>query len=140
MTKSSILALIGIGGAAIAEMLGGWDMLLSTLCIFMVLDYITGLIVGGVFHNSPKTSNGALESKASYKGLFRKFGVLILVLVATHLDSIVGGEMIRNTIIIAFIVNESLSLVENIGLMGVPIPEKLTQAIELLQKGKENDE
>lgn len=140
MTKSSILAVIGIGGAAIAEVLGGWDMLLSTLCIFMVLDYITGLIVGGVFHNSPKTSNGALESKASYKGLFRKFGVLILVLVATQLDSIVGGEMIRNTIIIAFIVNESLSLVENIGLMGVPIPEKLTQAIELLQKGKENDE
>lgn len=139
MTKSSILALIGVGGAAVVEVLGGWDMLLSTLCIFMVLDYITGLIVGGVFHNSPKTSNGGLESKASYKGLFRKFGVLILVLVATQLDNIVGGEMIRNTIIIAFIVNESLSLIENIGLMGVPIPKKLTQAIELLQKGKEND-
>ena len=73
------LLCVGLGalGAGIAGLFGGWDASLLTLLIFMAADYITGLLVAGVFHNSPKTESGALESKAGLKGLLRKGGVLL---------------------------------------------------------------
>lgn len=70
--KNEICAAIGIVGGAIASLLGGWDTALQTLIIFMAIDYITGLIVAGVFHTSPKTKTGTLESRAGWKGLCRK--------------------------------------------------------------------
>lgn len=64
--KNEICAAIGIVGGAIASLLGGWDTALQTLIIFMAIDYITGLIVAGVFHTSPKTKTGTLESRAGW--------------------------------------------------------------------------
>lgn len=136
--KSTILTTLGVTGTFVAQMLGGWDTAMQTLLIFMAVDYITGLLLAGVFKGSPKTENGALESKAGYKGLVKKGIILLLVLVATRLDCLLVLEgTIRTGVIIAFAFNEAISIIENAGLMGVPIPTILKQTIELLNKDKE---
>lgn len=132
--KAAFLTGIGVFGAYVASFFGGWSASLTTLLIFMAFDYITGLIVAGVFHNSPKTESGALESHAGLKGLFRKFMTLVFVLVGHRLDLSMGTSYIRDAVCIAFIANELISLVENAGLMGIPIPEVITNAIDILSK------
>ena len=134
MNKHMICTAIGAVGSFIASIFGGWDTALATLLIFMAVDYITGLLVAGVFHASPKSKNGALESKAGFKGLIRKGLVLVVILVACRMDMLLGVNYIRDAACIAFIVNELISMVENFGLMGVPFPEPIKEAIELLQK------
>lgn len=134
--KNLVCTSIGMVGAAVSTIFGGWSEALTTLLICMVIDYITGLVVAGVFHNSPKSTSGALESNAGLKGLFRKAAMLLFVLIGHRLDLAVGTTYIRDAVCIAFIANEILSLVENAGLMGVPIPEALTNAIDVL-KNKE---
>lgn len=131
--KHVICISIGAIGAGIASVFGGWDAALVTLIIFMGIDYVSGLIVAGVFHNSPKTENGALESKAGLKGLLRKGGMLLVVLVACRLDLMLGAHFIRDAVVIALVSNEALSIVENLGLMGVPIPAPIINAIEVLK-------
>ena len=134
MNKQMICTAVGAVGSFIASIFGGWDTALATLLIFMAVDYITGLLVAGVFHASPKSENGALESKAGFKGLIRKGLVLVVILVACRMDMLLGVNYIRDAACIAFIVNELISMVENFGLMGVPFPEPIKEAIELLQK------
>ena len=132
--KSGICASIGLIGGFIASMFGGWDTGLITLIIFMGIDYISGLIVAGVFHASKKTETGTLESRAGWKGLCRKCMTLLFVLVAYRLDLVIGSDYIRDAVVIAFIANETISIVENAGLMGVPLPEVITKAVDILTK------
>lgn len=136
--KTTICATLGVVGSFIASLFGGWDAALVTLLIFMGVDYVTGLIVAGVFHTSPKTENGALESRAGWKGLCRKGVTLLVVLVACRLDMVMGSNFIRDAAIIAFIANETISIIENAGLMGVPIPAVVVKAIEVLKENAEN--
>lgn len=134
---------IGVVGSAIAALFGGWDAALITLMIFMAVDYVTGLLVAGVFHNSEKTPNGTLESRTGWKGLCRKGVTLLVVLVACRLDLVTGANFIRDAVVIGFIANETISIVENAGLMGIPIPAVIMQAIDVLKHkaegGEEND-
>lgn len=134
MMKYGICTAIGVVGSVIASLFGGWDAALVTLVIFMAIDYVTGLLVAGVFHNSGKTENGTLESRAGWKGLCRKCITLLMVLVATRLDLVTGTNFIRDAVVIAFIANETISIVENAGLMGINIPPAITSAIEVLKK------
>ena len=138
--KEGICMAIGVVGSAIASLFGGWDAALITLIIFMGIDYLTGLIVAGVFHKSQKTENGSLESRAGWKGLCRKGVTLLVVLVACRLDMVMGSNFIRDAAIIAFIANETISIIENAGLMGVPIPAVVVTAIEVLKKKAESEE
>lgn len=138
--KQTICAFIGAVGSAIATVLGGWDRSLTTLLIFMAIDYLSGLIVAGIFHNSEKTDTGALNSSIGWKGLCKKGMELLFVLIAYRLDLIIGTDYIRNAVIIAFIANELVSIVENAGLMGLPLPEVITKAIDVLQKKTESEE
>lgn len=124
-------------GGFISTLLGGWDNGLKTLVIFMAIDYVTGLMVAGVFHKSPKTENGKMESRAGWKGLCRKGVALLIVLVAYRLDLLIGTTYIRDAVIIGFAANELLSITENAGLMGVPFPTVITKAIEVLSKKSE---
>jgi len=135
--KSLILTCIGTIGSGIAALFGGWTSAMTTLIIFMVIDYITGLIVAGVFKKSGKSENGALESRAGFKGLCRKGMILLILLVACRLDLALGTTYIKDAVCIAFVANETLSIVENAGLMGVPIPKTITKAIDVL-KSKED--
>lgn len=132
--KNAICGAIGVVGSVIASAFGGWSASLTTLLIFMGIDYISGLIVAGVFHNSPKTETGTLESRAGLKGLIRKCSMLLFVLIGYRLDVAVGTAYIRDAICIAFMANELLSIVENAGLMGVPIPAVITNAVDILKK------
>ncbi|SHJ88001.1 phage holin family protein [Hespellia stercorisuis] len=138
--KEYICAAAGAAGGFIATLLGGWDTGLQTLLIFMAVDYLTGLIVAGVFHKSNKTENGALESKAGFKGICRKGVILLIVLVAYRFDLMIHTNYIRDAVMIAFISNEAISITENAGLMGVPMPKKLKLAIEILTKKSEEME
>ena len=138
--KIKILSLLGCAGSVIASLFGGWDAALVTLLIFMGVDYVTGLIVAGVFHTSEKTENGTLESRAGWKGLCRKGVTLLVVLVACRLDLMMGSNFIRDAVVIAFVANETISIIENSGLMGIPIPAVITKAIEVLKKKAESEE
>lgn len=131
--KEILCTMSGVIGAIASGWFGGWDESIKTLIIFMAVDYITGLVVGGVFKKSTKTETGALESKAGWKGLCRKCGTLILVLVACRVDVATKTTYVRDAVVIGFVVNEAISITENIGLMGVPLPAALTKAIDVLQ-------
>lgn len=132
--KSKICTIIGIFGSFIASLFGGWDAALVTLIMFMCIDYVSGLIVAGVFHKSQKSETGALESKAGWKGLCRKCMTLLFVLIAYRLDLAIGVSYIRDAVIIGFMANELISIVENAGLMGVPLPAVIQNAIDILTK------
>lgn len=138
--KEGIFTGIGVVGGFIASLFGGWDVALVTLIIFMGVDYLTGLIVAGVFHNSEKTETGTLESRAGWKGLCRKGVSLLVVLIACRLDLVIGSNFIRDSVVIAFIANETLSIVENAGLMGIPIPAVIAKAIDVLKKKAESED
>lgn len=138
--KTGILTGIGVVGGFIASLFGGWDAALTTLIIFMGIDYVTGLIVAGVFNNSTKSANGALESRAGWKGLCRKGVTLLIVLIACRLDMVIGSDFMRDAVVIAFIANELISIVENAGLMGIPVPAVIKKAIDILKSKSESEE
>ena len=97
--------------------------------------------MAGFFHKSNKTENGGLESRAGWKGLCRKGVTLLFVLIAYRLDLTIGVDYIRNAVIIGFIANELISIVENAGLMGIPLPAVIENAIEILtQKSKDGEQ
>jgi len=132
--KLTALTAFGLLGGCIADLLGGWDAGLQSLFLFMAIDYITGLFVAGVFKKSRKSQQGALESLAAWKGLLRKGASLGVVLIACRLDLLLGSTIIRDATVIAYCCNELLSITENIGLMGVPLPKAITNALEALQQ------
>lgn len=136
--NKTICAGLGVLGGMIASAFGGWDGSLTTLVILMGIDYVTGVIVAGVFHRSDKTGTGALSSRAGFQGLCRKGVMLLLVLVGARLDGLLGMDFLRDGVAIAFTANELLSVLENGALMGVPIPSALQKALDLLGK-KETD-
>ena len=135
--KETICTVVGIVGSFIAGLFGGWDASMVTLLLFMGVDYITGIAVAAC-GRSPKSDPGRLSSKIGWRGLAKKCVSLLLVLVAVRLDITLGTSYIRDAVCIAFTVNELISITENAGLLGVPLPGILTKAIELLQnKGKD---
>lgn len=132
---------LGVVGSVFAGFFGGWDTGITTLIIFMILDYISGLVIAGVFHKSTKTESGTLDSKTCWEGLCKKCMTLVYVLVAHRVDLTLGTNYIRDMVVIGFAVNELISLTENAGLMGIPLPDALYSAIDVLQKkgGKGNE-
>lgn len=130
---------IAVVGTIIAEALGGWDTSLKVLIIFMAIDYLTGILCALVWKKSPKSESGAFESKASLKGLIRKCAVLILVYIGALLDELTEQTIVRTAVIIFFIANDGFSIIENLGIMGVPMPEAIKNAFELLQMKKGDD-
>ena len=137
MRASVLYSIVGVIGGFIATMFGGWSEALITLIIFMSVDYVTGLIVAGIFKKSKKSENGALESRAGFKGLCRKGVALLIVLVAVRLDIVMQTSYIKDAVIIAFIANEGISIIENAGLMGIPVPGIIARAIDVLKKNSD---
>lgn len=137
MTKDFVSFISGALGGLVVMAFGGWSEGLTTLLIFMIVDYITGLAVAGIFKSSPKTETGALESKAGWKGLCRKVLTLILVMLTHRVDILFGTTYFMGAATIGFIVNEAISIVENAGLMGLPIPAAITNMVDALKKRAE---
>ena len=138
--KNMICAALGVIGSYIASLFGGWSASITTLCIFMAIDLITGVVCAGIFHKSPKTASGTLASIAGAKGLFKKFTILLFVLIGHRLDLVIGASYIKDMICVAFMANELLSIVENAGLMGIPVPKVITNALDILKKESEDEE
>lgn len=130
--KSLICTVIGAVGSWCAYMLGGWDTALATLIIVMTVDYITGVIVA-LLKRSAKTKSGGLSSTVGFIGLAKKIMILLFVLIGTRLDMVIGTDYIRNAVIIGYIANELISITENAGLLGLPMPEVVTGTIDVLK-------
>lgn len=131
--KEWIITAIGVVGSFIAGMLGGWDTSVITLLIFMGVDMLSGLLCALVFKASTKTNSGGISSNAGFKGLCKKGMILMVVAVGHRLDLQLGTTYIRDAICIAFMTNELVSIVENCGLMGIPIPTPILNALEVLK-------
>lgn len=132
--KNMLCAVFGVIGASISKLFGGWDAALTTLIIFMAIDYASGIIVAGVFHKSSKSDTGGLNSHIGWQGICRKGITLAIVLIACRLDLLIGTSYIKDAVIIAFCANELISIVENAGLMGLPIPDVIKKAIDVLKE------
>lgn len=136
--KQWVCTTAGVIGSILASFVGGWDNALITLIFFMATDYLTGLIVAGVFQKSTKTSGGGLESRVGWKGLCRKCVTFLFVIIAHRLDLMIDTTYIRDAVIIGFCANELISITENAGLMGIPLPEPIKKAIDILKKKGED--
>ena len=124
-------------GSVLSYFIGGVDAMFIVLCVLLLVDYFSGIIVAVVFKNSTKRESGKLNSAVSFKGLCKKLFVVILVGVAHFLDIVLGTNFIRGGVIVAFISNETISIIENAGLMGIHIPAVLKKAIDILQEREE---
>lgn len=136
MNKSYFCMLTGTLGGAFAWIFGGWDAAMAALLVCMGVDYISGSIVALVFHNSPKSETGSYLSAYGLKGLCKKGLMLLFVLVAVQIDRVLGVDYTRDAVCIGFCVNEILSIIENLGLAGIPMPQAVTDALEQLSNGK----
>ena len=135
--KETVCAVIGAAVGVGSWLVGGFDVSVMALMLCMIVDYATGLIVAGVFHSSPKTMGGGLDSRVGWKGLARKFVTLLIVVMANLADLLLEVHYIRDAVIAAFCANECISVLENAGLMGIRIPKVLTAALEKL--GEEDE-
>lgn len=136
--KNGILAILAAVGAFLAGGLGGWDAPLALLVALMAADYLTGVLVAAVWQRSDKSASGALDSRAGFQGLVKKGMILLLVWLGVLLDRAAGAGYVRTAVVLFFVGNEGLSLLENLGLMGVPFPAFLRRALQALQEQGDN--
>lgn len=137
--KATMLTVAGAIGSFVTNLFGGWTSDMQTLLIFMGIDIVMGLLIAAFWKKSEKSETGTLNSTSMAKGLIRKGVYLLIILVAYRLDLAMGVEYIRTAVIIAFIVNEVISIIENAGIMGVPIPSVIRKAIDVLRQRSDGD-
>ena len=121
-------------GGWLGYFLGGCDGLLYALIAFVVIDYITGVMCAII--------NRELSSAVGFKGIFRKVMIFLLVGIANIIDvQVIGtGAVLRTAVIFFYISNEGVSLLENAGHLGLPIPEKIKTVLEQLHDRAEKEE
>jgi toxin secretion/phage lysis holin len=98
----------------------------------MAIDFVSGLALAGAFRKSLKSEGGALDSRHCFKGLVKKGMMLMFILIGHRMDMVIGTDFVRTAVIIAFICNELISITENAGLMGVPVPVAIRKGIDVL--------
>lgn len=128
-----VCAAFGVAGSVLSSLFGGFDGALTTLMVFMCVDFAMGLTVAAVFKASDKSAGGSLSSSACFKGLCRKFGTLAIVLVGARLDALTAQNYIRDAVIYCYLLNEGLSITENLALMGIPVPAAVKGALDILK-------
>ena len=132
--KQALCTVLGLLGGAVSWAFGGWDAAMAALLVCMGVDYLSGSIVALVFHKSTKSETGSYNSLYGVKGLFKKGLRLLFVLVAVQIDKLLGTAYVRDAVCLGFCCNEILSITENLGLAGIPLPQAVTKALEQLQK------
>ena len=124
--ETIVKAIVAASGAAISFLFGGWTQLMTVLVVFIVIDFISGVALAA--------KEGRAASKELWLGVTRKIGTLVIVAVAHLLDTIIGdAHLIRDAAIFFYLAGELLSLIENAGQLGVPIPPVVAQAVEVLR-------
>jgi len=128
-TNRTISAIVAIFGSAANYLWGGWDMALKTLLLFMLLDYILGVMCG--------TKNKELSSQVAFKGIFKKITILVVLAVAVNLDCVTNADgLIRGLVCFYYIGLEGISILENAAEIGVLIPERLKDMLAQLKDDK----
>lgn len=125
--------LVAMVGSLVSYLFGGWSVILEVLLIFMIFDYLIGMIAAGI--------EGKLSSTVGLKGILRKIGIFLLVGAAHLVDLVLGNSnLFRDAAAFFYLANELLSMVENTGRIGLPIPPEIRNAVEILQKkGQERE-
>jgi toxin secretion/phage lysis holin len=125
--------IVALGGGAVSYLFGGWSPLLGILLAFVVIDYITGFVAAGI--------EGKLASEVGLKGIAKKVFIFVMVAVAHLADQAIGPEtlpiLIRDAAIFFYLANELLSIIENSGRIGLPVPPIIVKAVELLKNKSE---
>lgn len=138
--KESLCATVGVIGSLIASLLGGWNAPMKALVVLMIIDYISGLMVAGIFHKSKKSENGALNSSSGMKGLCKKCMILLMVIAMAQVSMAANIDYLRNAVVIGFATNELISIIENGTLMGIPILKPIRGAIDILNERSNSNE
>ncbi len=120
--------------------IGGFDLFLEALLVCMLVDYIMGLTVAGLYQRSEKTDTGGLNSFVGWMGISKKITSLLFVIIGVELQKMTGIAGIREGIIVALVLNELISIIENAGLMGVPVPKPLSEVIDVLKAKEKTNE
>lgn len=120
-------------GGAVGAVMGGFDGFLYALIVFVVVDYLTGVMVAVL--------DKKLSSEVGFHGIFKKVVIFALVAVGHIVDSYViqNGSVIRTAVIIFYLSNEGISILENASVLGLPVPQKLKDVLEQLKDGKEGE-
>lgn len=129
-------AAVAVVGAAVTPLIGGVTPLMIILLYVMGLDIVSGVLCGitGVSH---KTHSGRLTSSAMFRGLVKKAAIFAVIGLGYQLEKATNISAIRDGVVLMYIAEESLSCTENLGLLGVVIPEPVQRAIEVLKGNKQ---
>ena len=120
-------------GGFVLYLIGGFDLLLEALLVCMIVDYLMGLTIAGVFKRSEKSKNGGLDSFVGWMGISKKITSLLFIIIAVELQKVSGLAGIREGVILTLIVNELISIIENAGIMGIPVPDPIKKMIDVLK-------
>ena len=124
----------GAIGSLLINLIGKPTEDLIILLVLMTIDLIVGFLISAIWQKSTKTDSGKLSSSVMFKGIVKKFLTLVIVVIAYQLDILLAMNVIRHIVIIAFIVEEVLSITENIAITGIKIPAIITKALDVLEK------
>ena len=136
--KNIVSVVTGTIGSLLINLIGKPTDDLLILIILMIIDLIVGFLVSAIWQKSTKTDSGKLSSSVMFKGIIKKFFTLVVVVIAYQLDILLAMNVIRHIVIIAFIVEEILSITENIAITGIKIPSIITKALDVLEKEVKN--
>lgn len=129
--KDVVKYVAAIGGSLVTYLFGGWSALIQILVAFVVIDYVTGVLAAAI--------DGKLNSNIGSKGIAKKIFIFIIVACGHLVDNAIGTQdIVRDAAIYFYIANELLSILENAGNVGLPVPDILKNSIDTL-KGKEKD-
>ena len=130
-------ALMGLV-AWVSQLLGGWDTALGLMFLLMGLDLVTGVIIA-LAGKSSHTPGGGFLSRRLFDGLLRKTLMVLMVILATALDGLLGASVCRLAVIGFYGANEALSIIENAALLGLPFPKGLLEALERFREARDGD-
>lgn len=126
MKQIAVNSSVGFVGSIIAYLFGEWSQMLMLFFFVIIMDYITGVMAAIVEKN--------LSSAVGYKGLIKKFGMVLIVALAYQLDQFTGQNIIMTGAIFFFIANELISITENYGRIGLPLPPQIKNVIKMLKE------
>lgn len=129
MGKKLYHIIVTSGGALASYLFGGWSALLGILIGFVSMDYLTGVLAAAI--------KGELSSEVGLKGIAKKVCIFAVIAVANFIDATLGNQhVLRDAAIIFYMSNELLSIIENVGRAGIPVPEQIKKAVKILQNKK----
>lgn len=137
--KNIVSATTGAIGSLLINLIGKPTDDFIILIVLMIIDLIVGFLISAIWQKSSKTDSGKLSSDVMFKGIVKKFFTLVIVVIAFQLDKLLAMNVIRHIVIIAFIVEEVLSITENIAITGIKIPTIITKALDVLEKEVKNE-